>query len=287
MMKIVISGKTGFIGSKLTEYFSAKGYNVTGIARNDLKSGVNHIRRIIDGADVLINLAGAPVAKRWTRSYSRVLWNSRIETTRLISEAIMTSENPPGIFLSASAVGYYSENGTHTEQQNMPSGDFLGILCERWEEEALRARLRTEVKIIRIGVVLAKEGGALPRMAFPFRLFAGGPIGKGSQIISWIHINDLLKAIDHIITKQSVNQVYNFTSPAPVSNLVFSSQLGRVLNRPNYLPVPAFALRLLFGEGAVVLLSGQNAIPESLINEGFQFQFPDINSALTDLLGSK
>ncbi len=283
-MKIVISGKTGFIGSKLTEYFSAKGYVVDGIGRKDFSKGMNRLIKIIDGADIVINLAGAPIVKRWTQDYSRELWNSRIDTTKALAEAIINCANPPSKFLSASAVGIYSSEGNHSENSYIASEDFLGILCQRWEEEAMRARIKTQVKILRIGIVLGREGGALPKMALPFRFFVGGPLGSGRQKISWIHVGDLVRAVHHIIDNETVHTVYNFTAPNPVTNSEFSQQLSKTLNRPNLFPVPAITLKLIFGEGAVALLNGQHAIPENLMREDFSFEYPDLKSALKNLL---
>ncbi len=283
-MKIVISGKTGFIGKNLTSYFSKKGYEVSGIGRTDFEKGISHLATLISGSDVLINLAGAPIIKRWTKSYSKKLWDSRIITTRQLTDAIAVTHEKPKAFFSASAVGIYDRHGINTEEKNTFDNDFLGLLCQKWEEESQRARIHSATYNIRIGIVLGKNGGALPQMALPFKLFVGGKLGNGHQMTSWIHIKDFVKAMDFLIMKLPDKKVFNFTAPFPVSNAEFSSVLARKLNRPNLLAVPGLAIKLLFGEGSVALLNGQNVIPENLLNEGFQFEFPALDKALEDLL---
>lgn len=285
-MKIVIAGQTGFIGQNLTTYFLQKGYEVSGIGRKDFERGVSHLASVISGADVLVNLAGAPIIKRWTKSYSKKLWDSRIVTTRQLTDAIAESTERPKAFFSASAVGIYDGQGVHTENKFVFDNDFLGLLCQRWEEESQRARIHTATYNIRIGIVLGKDGGALPQMAMPFKLFVGGKLGNGRQMTSWIHIKDFVKALDFLIMKLPEKNVFNFTAPAPVSNAEFSSVLARKLNRPNLFAVPGFAIKLLFGEGSVALLNGQNVLPENLLIEGFEFEFPELDKALEDLLVS-
>jgi uncharacterized protein len=283
-MKIMISGHTGFIGSYLTGFFTNKGHHVQGISRQDFKQGLEHITNLIDGSDVVINLAGAPITKRWTKKYSKILWDSRILTTRMISNAIATATQRPSLFLSGSAVGIYADGGRHTESDFTYDDGFLGILCQRWEEEALRARIHCHTLIIRTGIVLGKNGGALPQMILPFKLYVGGKLGQGSQMISWIHIEDYAMAVEHLISRETATSVFNFTAPAPVSNALFSEKLAARLNRPNRFTVPGFALRLIYGEGSVALLSGQEVIPENLIKEGYNFRFKSLDDALDDLL---
>lgn len=284
-MNIAISGHTGFIGTHLTRFFENKGYGVTGIGRKDFKKGVGHLSKIISSSDILINLSGAPIIRRWTRRYSRELWNSRILTTEMLVKALEQSAPRPRAFFSSSAIGIYASQGIHTEKDHRLDEDFLGTLCQRWEEEAFRARLLTRVYVVRTGIVLGKEGGALPSMARPFRLGVGGKIGDGRQMISWIHIHDFVNAMDMLIEKMPRENVFNFTAPQPVSNADMSKVLARTLHRPNIFRVPAFALKLLFGEGAVVLLTGQHVLPHNLQNAGYTFAYPELDDALHDLLG--
>lgn len=283
-MRIVISGKTGFIGSRLAARFSAAGHTVHGISREDFKQGEGHLASIISGCDVLINLAGAPIIRKWTRSYCRKMWDSRILTTRQLTDAMAACEIKPRTFISASAVGFYSDNGIQTEDHFTHNEDFLGILCQRWEEEASRARIHSRTYIIRIGITMGKEGGALPQMVKPFRMYAGGKIGSGEQIVSWIHIEDFLRAVEFIFTKRPDKNVFNLTAPHPVSNAELTRIISKTLNKPAVFTVPAAALKLLYGEGAVTLLQGQHVLPDNLLKEGFTFLFPHPEEAMINLL---
>ncbi len=283
-MNIIISGQSGFIGSKLTSFFRSQGHEVTGIGRGDFAKGVIHLASLLSNKHVLINLAGAPIIKRWTRSYSKVLWDSRIVTTRLLVDALPSASNGPKAFFSTSAVNIYGDQGVNTETENTLDEDFLGTLCQRWEEEALRARIHCRTYIMRFGVVLGKGGGALPQMALPFKLFVGGKIGDGRQMISWIHIDDLAQALNKLMQELPDQNVFNFTAPHPVSNAEFSSSLAKTLNRPNLFRVPAFALKILYGEGAVTLIKGVTVLPENLLKEGFRFQYPQLEGALNNLM---
>lgn len=283
-MKIIITGKTGFIGSFLSDYFTQKSYEVSGIGRKDFRLGEEHLAGLIDGNDVLIHLAGAPIIKRWTRQYTRVIWNSRVDTTGMLTGALKLLRTRPKIFISSSAVGIYTDEGHHTENNYQMSDDFLGILCQRWEEEARKAAFMLPVYTLRTGIVLGKEGGALPQMSLPFKLGVGGKIGNGRQGLSWIHILDYARALEMIIEKQPSQTIFNFTAPHPVSNAEFSKTLAKTLGKPNLFTVPGFALRILYGKGASTLLGGQFAYPENLEKAGYQFRFPSLKQALEDLL---
>ncbi|MFP4289956.1 MAG: TIGR01777 family oxidoreductase [Bacteroidota bacterium] len=283
-MKIILTGKTGFIGSFLSDYFTQKGYEVSGIGRKDFRLGEEHLAGLIDGNDVLIHLAGAPVIKRWTRRYTRVIWSSRVDTTGMLTGALKLLRTRPKIFISSSAVGIYTDEGHHTEENHQLSDDFLGTLCQRWEEEAKKAAFMLPVYTLRTGIVLGKEGGALPQMSLPFKLGVGGKIGSGKQGLSWIHILDYARALEMIIEKQPSQTIFNFTAPHPVSNAEFSKTLAKTLGKPNLFTVPGFALRILYGKGASTLLGGQFAYPENLEKAGYEFQFPSLKQALEDLL---
>lgn len=284
-MKIIITGLTGFVGTELKQYFSAKNYTVTGIGRGDYGMGVQHLAELISGHDVLINLAGAPIIKRWTQKYREELWESRVETTRQLQEALTLCKAPPEVFISASGVNVYTGRGTHTESGTLHGDDFLSSLCLAWEEQAMKAQSISKTYIIRTGVVLGKNGGALPQMVLPFKLFVGGKIGNGQQVLSWIHIADYMDALHKLMQDKPDRQVFNFCSPFPVSNAEFSRQLARALRRPNFFTVPAFVLKLLYGEGAVVILEGQTVLPANLEKEGFTFEYPRMKQALENLLG--
>jgi uncharacterized protein len=283
-MQIAITGHTGYLGTALKNFFQEQGYHVSGIGREDFQKGTVHLSGLLSGKDVVINMAGAPVIRRWTRSYSRKIWNSRILTTQALVQAIGNCVQKPGMFISVSGVNIYSEKGIHDENSNDFDMDFLGTLCQEWEKEALKARFVVNTLIARLGVVLGKNGGALPKIALPFKLGAGGKVGSGKQMMSWIHLSDFCHAMLHLIQNNPEKNVFNFTSPNPVSNALFSSTLSSVLKRPNFFTVPLFALKILYGEGATVLLNGQHVVPGNLLESGFRFNFPELEPALRDLL---
>jgi len=280
---VAMTGATGFVGSRLSGFFQEQGWRVKPIGRRDLQAGPPELAEKIKGADIMVNLAGAPIIGRWTKAYKKVLYDSRITVTRVLVEACSLLDNKPGAFVSTSAIGYYASQGTHTEDRHVRADDFLGHLTRDWEQEALRAgELGIRTVIFRFGVVLGRNGGALKQMLTPFRLGLGGMIGDGRQPFSWIHIQDLLQAYRTVILNSSYKGIYNLTAPNPTTNQGLTRALGRVLSRPVVLNVPKFVLRLKFGEGAQVLTSGQSVIPGRLLESGFSFQFADIDEALRD-----
>ncbi|UTJ07121.1 TIGR01777 family oxidoreductase [Arcobacter roscoffensis] len=281
MKTIAITGSSGFVGTNLKRYFTDLGYKVLPIARGDL-SNQQRLQEIINQSDIVINLAGANIINRWSESYKKLLYTSRIDTTKAIVEAINTVENKPSQLISTSAVGIYDnkqtydENGTHTE-------DFLGKLAEDWEEEALKAKSEdTKVSIFRFGIVLGKDGGALEKMITPFKLGLGGVIGSGKQAFSFIHIEDLLNAYKFVI-ENNHEDVFNLTAPTPTTNRGLTLALGKTLKRPTILPVPEFVLNIIFSEGAKVLTDGQSAIPKNLMDLGFEFKYKTINETIDNL----
>jgi uncharacterized protein (TIGR01777 family) len=282
-IKIAMSGASGFVGTELRRVFQDKGWNCVPLGRDDFKSGTEVLAQRMEGANVVINLAGAPVTGRWTEEYKKVLYESRINVTRKIARAFSGMDAKPDLFISASAVGYYDSKGVHTEEKHVKASDFLGRLAGDWEGEALRAEeLNIRTVIYRFGIVLGSNGGALKKMLVPFKLGMGGTIGDGSQGFSWIHIADLTRACIRAIEDQTFKGIYNLTSPNPSTNKEFSMALGRALNRPVLLHVPAFLLRMQLGEGAHVLTGGQKVIPERLLESGFTFDFPELDGALRD-----
>lgn len=232
--------------------------------------------------DLFINLAGANIFRRWDDDYKKLLRESRIKTTRNLVEALPTS----GVFLSASAVGYYGFTGGEELDETSPPGkDFLAQLAVDWENEALNASQRgIRVVLTRFGVVLGNDGGALDQMVRPFKFFVGGPIGNGSQWMSWIHVEDLCRAALFVAENPAVEGPVNFCSPEPVTNKNLAEQIGKILHRPSFIPAPGFVIRLALGEFGSVILKGQRILPRKLINHGFQFSFSSVRSALTDLL---
>jgi uncharacterized protein len=279
-MRILICGINGFIGSRLKQAMLEKGWDVIPLQRQDFDSDADILGIKLSAADAVINLAGSPIARRWNTDYKKELYNSRIITTRKLVKAMSVTTQKPKLFISTSAIGIYASEGRHTELICKKSTDFIGQLCKDWENEAIAASSFTRTVIFRLGIVLAKDGGAFPKMLLPFKLFLGGKIGKGRQGFSWIHIYDLIAAYLFAIEDSQINGIFNLTSPEPCKNIVFTRTLARILRRPAFITVPVLALKLFYGEGASAVVGGQTVIPEKLINEGFHFQFPRLKEAL-------
>lgn len=297
--RAVISGGTGFIGRALASALAAAGYQVTLLSRRPAINGSGPVQTmlwdgissgswqaVLDGAAAVVNLAGESVAEgRWTAARKKTLADSRLLSTRALVAGLSSAKTHPAVFISASAVGYYGDRGGEAVDENSPPGqDFLARVCSQWEHEAqVASALGVRTVNLRIGVVLDKEGGALAKMLFPFKMGAGGPLGSGRQWMSWIARQDLTGLILHLIKSDLAGPV-NAVAPEPVTNRDFSRALGRALRRPALLPVPGFALRLALGEMAGMLLNGQKVMPKRALESGYRFKFPDIDSALQTLL---
>jgi uncharacterized protein (TIGR01777 family) len=296
-MKIVIAGGTGFLGRPLADALAAEGQDVVVLSRTPSHSraaarfvpwtpdgSAGAFAGEIDGASAVVNLAGEPIAaKRWSADQKRRILESRVNATRSLVEAIRRAANPPGVFVSGSAVGYYGPLGDQVAPEETPAGsDFLASVSVQWESEACRAASdRTRVVCLRTGLVLEQDGGALPKMLPPFKLFAGGPVGSGRQYWPWIHRDDWIRLVQWAISAGAVSGPVNGTAPNPVTNREFAGALGRALHRPAIMPAPAFALRLMLGEMAdALLLSGQRAIPAKAQREGFTFRYATLEEAL-------
>ncbi len=293
-MKIVIAGGTGFIGEPLVRCLLARGDDVAVLTRNPAKveagRGVKWDAKTagpwtaeIDDADAVINLAGENIGEgRWTAERKRRLIDSRINATNAIVTALSNAHARKRVLLNASAVGYYGFDRDEPADESAPKGGgFLADLSAAWEAAAKRAESVARVVIFRFGVVLAADGGALQKMAMPFRFGAGGPVGNGRQWLSWVDRDDVLSAVEWALGNESVRGVYNITAPDAVRNREFAKTLGRVLHRPALVPAPAFALRLLFGDMAdEVLLGGQRAVPARTQAEGFAFVHDKLEIAL-------
>lgn len=283
-MKAAISGSSGFQGSAVGAMLREMGYEVIPLSRKDLYGSPEGLSEKIRGAEVIIHLAGAPIIGRWTRKYMKEIYDSRILTTRNLANAMEMLEGKPHTFICASAVGIYPTRGSFAEDSTAIAGNFLGKVCQDWEAEASKAPESVRVLNFRFGIVLGKEGGALPKLALPFRLFAGGRIASGKQMVSWVHLQDVLRIFRFALENKALSGPVNITSPQPVTNHQLSQTIARTLGRPAFFPVPAFALRLAFGQGAMMLTEGQQALPKKLQDAGFLFQFPEIKDALKDLL---
>lgn len=284
-MKITMSGSTGFVGSYLKREFAEKGWQTVPLLRADFAAGQDGLARKLDGCDAVVNLAGAPIAARWSESYKKQLYASRVPLTESIVSAMRVCERTPAVLVSASGVGIYPGGGSWTEDNSACADDFLGRLAQGWERAALQAQqagIRTAV--FRFGVVLGKNGGALAKMLPLFRLGLGGRVGSGRQPVSWVHIVDLGRAVCAALEDNSFGGTYNLCAPQATTNAGLTKALARALHRPAFLPVPACAVRLAFGEGACVLLNGQNVVPKRLLDAGFRFSFERLEDALADVV---
>lgn len=283
-MNVLISGSTGLVGKKLTTAFTAAGHSVTALGRPDFSDIRGLLIPKVESSDVVIHLAGAPIVARWSEQYKKEIIASRTGTTAALVDAILAARVKPSMFISTSAVGIYPDGQTFTEKDRQYDPGFLGKVCQAWEYEAFKAAEVINVAVFRLGIVLSKDGGALPKILLPFRLGLGGKIASGKQGFSWIHINDLINAYRFVVEKK-LSGVFNLTSPGITDNAGFTASLSRVLRRPALLPVPAFVLGIIYGEGATALTSGQKVLPERLLEAGFEFRYPQLGEALKELAG--
>ena len=296
-MKLVIAGASGFIGSALCSRLLDKGHVLTLLTRvtpRDASTATKrwlqwtpgtpgHWEAGVDGADGVINLAGEPIAaKRWTERQKQKILTSRIETTNSLVEAIRKAKQKPGFLINASAVGYYGPRGDETVTEEAAAGqDFLSSVCREWEEKAKKAEsLGPRVIRVRTGIVLGRGGGALAKMVPPFKFFVGGPLGSGTQWMSWIHLEDEVGLMLYLIAHSQATGPFNATAPNPVRMKEFCQILGQVMGRPSWAPVPAFILRLALGELAEMLLTGQRVIPAAAQKLGYQFRYANLDAAL-------
>jgi len=304
-MKIAVTGATGLVGSRLVAQLNQAGHQILVLTRNPSKaqkvfpaSAFTNLETVqytpqesgawqqsISGCDAVINLAGEPIAERWSPSQKQAIMESRQLGTRKLVEAIATAEQKPSVLVSGSAIGYYGTSETAAFKESDAAGsDFLAQVCQNWEAEAQKVtEYGVRLVILRIGIVLA-NGGALGKMIGPFKMFAGGPIGSGKQWFSWIHREDLVNLMCQAVEDSSMSGIYNATAPNPVRMGKLCETLGEVMNRPSWLPVPDFVLELLLGDGAIVVLEGQQVLPKQTQQAGFNYQYPDLKPALADIV---
>lgn len=305
-MRIIIPGGTGLIGRPLAQILAGKGHEVIVLSRAPERvTGLPQEVRAVgwdgksaagwgalaDGAGVIINLAGESVAGdsllsiRWTEARKRRIRESRVYAGKAVVEAVLAAKQKPELVIQASAVGIYGARSDGPFDESAPAGsDFLASVCQDWEAatrpiEALGIRRA----VVRIGVVLAAHGGALPRQMLPFRFFVGGPIGSGRQGYPWIHLEDVVGAMAFLVEEPQSRGVYNLTAPKPLTNAEFSRALGVAMHRPSWIPVPGFVLRLAFGEAATILLDGQMPLPSRLLQTGYSFKYPQVDAALKSI----
>ena len=295
-MKLVVTGATGFIGTALCARLLEQGHTLTLFTRGSPRDAGTATKRwlhwtpgalrewgsALDGVDGVINLTGEPIAKKWTHATRRRIETSRIEGTNSLVQGIAKATSRPKFLISASAVGYYGPRGDEIVTEETPPGDdFLSLVCRNWEEEATKAEpLGLRVVRLRTGIVLGSGGGALAKMVVPFKFFAGGPLGSGQQWMSWIQLEDHVRLMLEVIENTRASGAINATAPNPVRNKEFCQTLGKVLGRPCWAPVPGLALRLVLGEMAEMLLTGQRVIPAAAQKLGFQFRYPNLKEAL-------
>jgi len=305
-MKVAIAGATGFVGSRLVEKLQAAGHQVVVLSRDGAKASrvfpasaypnlevvaytpaeSGDWQKSIAGCDAVVNLAGVPIAEeRWTEARQQAILDSRKLTTAKLVEAIVNANPRPSVFVSASAIGYYGTSETaEFDETSLAGNDFLATVCKDWEAAAQPAKnAGTRLAILRLGIVLGM-GGALAKMLPPFKLFAGGPLGTGKQWFSWVHREDVVDLILYALQNSQVEGVLNATAPNPVRMNELCQTLGEVLKRPSWLPVPGFALEMLLGDGAKVVLEGQKVLPKQTLASGFQYQYPTLKLALEEIL---
>jgi uncharacterized protein (TIGR01777 family) len=292
-MRVLVTGGTGLVGRPACDALRAAGHAVTVVSREPGRVparaiGWDALRGAMPETDAIVNLAGDPIAAgRWTQERKAAIRRSRVEGTRALVAAIAAAEPRPKVLVSASAVGYYGDRGSEPlDEAARPGSDFLARVCVEWEAEARRAEaFGVRVVLLRIGVVLAPDGGALAAMLLPFRAGLGGPVGGGKQWMSWVHRDDVVGLIRDAVGTEAYAGPVNATSPNPVTNRDFARALGRALHRPAFLPVPALGLRLLMGEMATLLVSGQRVLPAVAQRVGYAWRQPELPAALETSVG--
>jgi len=296
-MRILITGATGFVGRLLCRELSEKGHELVAVsrspekARDKLPEGTDIRAKVTDCTDAapeaVVNLAGEPIAEgRWTDEKKRRIVESRVETTQSIVALCGRLETPPKTLVSASAMGYYGDQGDRdVTEDTPPNHEFVHELCDRWETEARKAEAHgVRVAVARIGLVLDQGGGMLARTLTPFKLGVGGRLGDGKQYMPWIHRDDMVRVLILLLERDDLSGPFNASAPEPVTNAEFTRTLADVLNRPAVLPAPAAALRLAFGEMSRLLLTGAKMLPKRLEDAGFEFRYVTLQEALTKIL---
>lgn len=280
-MKIAICGVDGFIGSHLATYFKERRAVIVPIGRDLLMEKNSPALYVaLSGCDVVINLAGASISHRWTDDYKREIYNSRIDTTRTLVNAINSLQCKPSLFISTSAVGFYDSNGSYTEATAQMGDGFLATVCHDWEEQARRVSSDVRCVITRFGVVLSNDGGAFPEMIKTTKFKFTTRFGHGEHYLSWIALHDLLRAYDFVITHSEMSGVVNFCAPHPVSGADFALDVERYFHTAIIIPIPEILIRKIFGEQSSLMIDGQRVYPERLMRAGFNFEIPTIKDFL-------
>ena len=284
-MKIAVSGSNGYIAKNLIHELEIAHHDVIRIPRSILYN-VEQLVALLSGTSVVINLSGAPILSRWTNANKNEILRSRIDTTQNIVKAInsLSNEQRPHLFISASAVGIYSDGTIHTEQSKSFASDFVGEVVKGWEKASVGLSHSVRKVVFRIGLILGKEAKTIQKLVPVIKMGLGGKVGNGRQAFPFIHINDAIRAILWSIGNKNAEGIYNLVAPENIDNKTFTQTLGRFLNRPVLFTVPAFILKLILGEASSLLLLSPQVVPERLINEGFVFSYPDINSCIAEII---
>lgn len=300
-MKIAVTGATGLIGSALSERLHQQGHEILAITRQkNLPSPFTTVywnperqeldASVLEGIDGVVHLAGETIAERWSAKKKELIRSSRVEGTKLLVKGLKSLSKRPPVLVNSSAIGFYGSRGDEElDEQSAPGTGFLAEVCQAWEAESVRAEeLGMRVVTLRTGIVLSIKGGALAKMLFPFKLGLGGPIGSGTQWMSWVHIDDVVGGFHFALHQPEFSGVANLTAPQPARNAEFTKALGQALSRPAFLPAPGFALKLVFGEMAQdLLLDGQKVLPRRLEQAGYKFQYPGLDEAIQDVISAR
>jgi uncharacterized protein (TIGR01777 family) len=301
-MKVIIAGGSGLIGNELSKLLASKGNEIRILTRDVSKNrqagndnlkflqwdahSVDPLVPYFQDVDAVINLVGENLGTGfWTKKKKQLIIQSRVQAGEALSSAILRSENKPLVFIQASAIGFYGNSKTKKFNEESPSGnDFLSNVATQWENSSIKLDNSSVRRvIIRTGIVLHPQSGALPLMTLPFKLLVGGPLGSGKQILSWIHIQDEIRAIDFVLRNSNLSGPVNLCAPDPQSNAEFGKTLARVIHRPYWFPAPAFALKIALGEKSTMVLDGQYVVPQKLVENNFVFNYPDLERALRDI----